>query len=156
MGLIAKIIGNEQDRKFNAQNVSDSAEKIVKDYEELIEHNAPSPFMVYDERNLPYPKDEIKESLKHAIVNTADWPLRRNFIEGYYCLAHYCQNIGPEPRGFDPFKINDEKPLASIQQFKEQSKELVRSVDIIRNEKNQLKKELEDFAGNTGFTENYA
>ena len=131
-------------KKKKKGRVKETINNVVGAYEELIEHEAPCPLMAYDNNKLPYAKEDIKRCLKIAIAETAEEPLKRNFIEGYYLLAHYHEGVGPEPKGIDVSSIDlDDKNPAKGEV---KSTEAQKWTTLIQKEMVQLKKELEDFA----------
>jgi len=64
------------------------------------------PGTVADERELPYPKQAIKQALVALLRTTSDAQIRGNLKAGYLCLSDWQQGVGSHRVGFDISSIN--------------------------------------------------
>jgi len=69
---------------------------------------------VADERELPYPKQTIKQALLVLLKATTDPQMRGNLKAGYICLSDWQQGVGPNRVGFDISKITQTGDALSI------------------------------------------
>lgn len=113
MGIFDKLIGVVHGRSESPGLDLGRCREIVSAYGTVLE-TGPVPGTVADERELPYPKQTIKQALLVLLKATTDPQMRGNLKAGYICLSDWQQGVGPNRVGFDISKIAQTGDALSI------------------------------------------
>jgi hypothetical protein len=107
MGLLDKLLKvTKSDQPTTTELTLDTAIKIIQDYGAFVESATHAPGCVVDARNLPHPKQRIKQALILALRSTTD-PQKRDWCRtGLLYLADWQEGVGNEPVGLDLRKID--------------------------------------------------
>lgn len=113
MGIFDKVIGVVRGRPEGPGLDLGRCREIVSAYGAALE-TGPAPGTVADERELPYPKQTIKQALLVLLKTTTDPKMRGNLKAGYICLSDWQQGVGPNRVGFDIRSIDQSGDALSI------------------------------------------
>src|SRR5689334_790435 len=100
MGIFDRVIGAVRGGSEKPELDLGRCREIVSAYGKVLE-TGPVPGTVADERELPYPKQTIKQALLVLLKTTTDPRMRGNLRAGYICLSDWQQGVGPNRVGFD-------------------------------------------------------
>ena len=105
---------------------------------------------VRDVRELPFPKERIKEALRYALVNFnslyADQSLLPLLLGGYMALADF-QDFGGNPPGvlvvdMEDDEVSDGQPLEESDDLLNGTEDLRQALELVERERAQLETEL--------------
>lgn len=113
MGIFDKVIGVVRGKSESPGLDLGRCREIVSAYGTVLEAG-PVPGTVTDERELPYPKQTIKQALLILLKTTTDPQMRGNLKAGYICLSDWQQGVGPNRVGFDIRTIDQTGDALSI------------------------------------------
>ncbi|MBI3373736.1 MAG: hypothetical protein HY017_18590 [Betaproteobacteria bacterium] len=113
MGIFEKVIDAVRGKLEKPESDLGRCREIVSAYSAILE-NGPVPGTVADERELPYPKQTIRQALLVLLKTTTDPQMRGNLKAGYVCLADWQQGVGPHRVGFDITKLDQTGDALSI------------------------------------------
>ena len=118
---------------------------IVQAYGKVLESGAPPPSAVADLTKLPYPKRVIKEALIAALKATEDSAMKNHLRTGYMELASWQEGVGDSDQGLDISTLDTSKsPEIVAGKVLEHSKDLERWREIVKQEQETLKRELQE------------
>jgi|RhiMetdeSRZDD1v2_1073273.scaffolds.fasta_scaffold35657_8 hypothetical protein len=105
MRLLDRIFNRTKSVEPNATEMTfETAIRIIEDYGVVLRSATHAPGCVVDARNLPHPKQRIKEALIVALRSTTDPHKRDHCKTGLIYLADWQEGVGDTPVGFDPAK----------------------------------------------------
>ena len=107
MRLLDRIFNRtKSDQQTAIELTFETAIKIIQEYAALLESATHAPGCVVDARNLPHPKQRIKEALIVALRSTTDPQKREQCKVGLIYLADWQEGVGDAPVGLDPRKLD--------------------------------------------------
>ena len=107
MGLLDRIFGRTKSDQPSASELKfETAIKIIQDYGAVLESATHTPGSVVDARNLPHPKQLIKQALIVALQSTTDPQKREQCKVGLFYLADWQEGVGDAPVRLDPRKFD--------------------------------------------------
>lgn len=145
MGLLDKILGrSKSDQPTPATMRVEAAEKIVQEYGAALRSVACPGRYVTDVRNLPHPKEHIKQALILALRLNTDPTEREALKIGYISLADWQEGVGDIPVSLDPTKMDlNADPIGLATQIAAQGDRLVKWLAVVKEEQEALKSELQ-------------
>lgn len=114
MGLFDSLFGIKGSAKPSSPMTAAMAERVVRDYGAVLQSRAPVTGTVADARELPYPKERIKQALVIALRSTADPRVRESLKIGYISLADWQEGVGLTPVGIDLTKIDPTEDVLEL------------------------------------------
>jgi hypothetical protein len=107
----------EIDRAMAALQTTKEAEKIVQEYGAVLASSALTRGLVADTRNLPHPKERIKQALVFALRSTKELQMREQLKSAYILLANYQEGVGDTTVGLDLTKADLNLDLAEMKKW---------------------------------------
>lgn len=146
MGLLDRILGRGKgERKHKSTEMTpDAAGKIVQDYGAVLGSLAPAPGCVADVRNLPHPKEHIKQALVFAIRLTKDPRMQEQLKVGYISLADWQEGVGGGTMGIDLTSMDlNADPLEMAKRIALKGTAMEKWTPLVQAEQEALKAELQ-------------
>ena len=100
-----KITGDAtDDDRFSVEMTAAKAEKIFRDFGASLNAAKKAAFFIADERELPHPRQRIKEAILYALRATQDPKMREELKSAYLSLAAWLPGIG-KTKVMTPFSL---------------------------------------------------
>lgn len=112
MRIFSKLFGT---RKEAPSEDKISPVDVVADFLTTLQSVQPPPSgMVIDEKELPYPKEDIKRCILATLVSISDVDAQKSLFEAYFSLACWRPNVGPERVEIDFSATSSEETQQNI------------------------------------------
>ena len=117
--------------------------QVVQDYGNILETSTPVPGTVADLKKLPYPKQQIKDSIIAALRNSDDQQMKEHLKFAYIQLSNWQEGVGESDQGLDLSSLDMSQDTESLAKaVLEQSSRTESWTDIVQKEQEALKQEL--------------
>ena len=144
MGLLNKILGRiKSDHPIPVKMTVAAATKIVQEYGTALISEARPGRYVTDVRNLPHPKEHIKQAHILLLRLNTDPKEREALKIGYISLANWQEGVGDIPVSLDEINLNAD-PIGLVTQIAAQGDRLVKWLAVVDEEHKALKSELQE------------
>lgn len=145
MGFLDKILGrSKSDQPTPATMTVAAAEKIVQEYGAALRSVSRPGRYVTDARNLPHPKEDIKQALILALRLNTDPKEREALKIAYVSLADWQEGVGDIPVGLDLTKMDlNADPIGLAKRIAPQADTMVKWLPVVKEEQEALKSELQ-------------
>jgi hypothetical protein len=131
-------------RKGSPSMTVEDAEKIVQDYGAAWRSVARPGNVVRDIRNLPHPKEHIKQALILSLLLNTDPKGREILKVAYILLADWQEGVGNIPVGLDMTGVNlNGDPIELAERVAEPLRRMVKWQPVVNEEQEVLKSELQ-------------
>jgi hypothetical protein len=145
LSFFDKIFGSRRKNKFDSSMTPELALRIINAYGAVLEKKAPCPGCVADVSKLPYPKEQIKKALIIGLMTLNDPYMKQQFKNSYIYLADWQEGVGETDQGINLLGMDlneDFKEMA--QKIREQPENYKKWDSIVKEERQELEKELRD------------
>jgi hypothetical protein len=147
MGLIKKLFGGKKRQESGLESVMTPslAEKIIQDYDAILQSSAPLPGCVADVSKLPHPRERIKEALVVDLESVTDPQMKESLKIGYLQLADWQEGVGESDVGIHLTETDlSDDPMKQAERIMNQHAEAKKWVEIVKAEQKALEAELRD------------
>ncbi|ACV68905.1 hypothetical protein [Desulfohalobium retbaense] len=127
------------------QSQDNNIVSIIQEYGKAIEYDAPKPGCVADENKLPFPKNTIKKAIISELKSSGNDEIKEYLKVAYIQLADWQQGVGPIDKGPDMSSIDKNQDIEDrAKAFLDQVSGSENWTAMAQKEQEALKQELQE------------